>query len=495
MSYWRLNCLNQFTTKQLQRAKFYYDSEREPNYTLPRCGTFTDRVEFEGTNLGLHNVSIRVRHSTDQKCNVTSSKLGNFSGLLHQDAFNTHIYHNGKKNTLEFATNPLKVHYGHTRCEWIKGVNVGDLLAIRDHILANNPFSSGYKMIAADANKSNSVTTFDIVELRKLILGTYWDFLPNQEQPFRYIPEIIPQTLGNQFNTQPFTLLNGAYLEQGWTYSIPPDGQRGFDGIKIGDVNGTWPTDNAPCQEEPEPGATSSVALFVPTDNFAQDQIIALTVKNQQQIAVAGFQFGLKLPAENLEVLDVITGPMTDYTKSENFGLNLQDPHALTTLWLNPAGNQNIPTGETIFTVIVKVKSPIANLQNTVSLYNDVLPPLFIQGGNSLSSVTTSLAIEAIPITGNRDINATNQSEKTLMCSPNPVDHSINLTFQHSSGESKGYLVISDATGQLVLRKGVVVQNGVNSITTELRDNLPSGMYLVNLIVNGHVFSNKVIKQ
>ncbi|MCC7464730.1 MAG: hypothetical protein IT261_00585, partial [Saprospiraceae bacterium] len=408
MSYWRINCLNQFTTKQLQRAKFYYDTEREPHYALPRCGTFTDRVEFEGTNLGLHNVSIRVRHSNDQKCNVTSSKLGNFSGLLHQDVFNTHIYHNGKKNTLEFATNPLKIHYGHTRCEWIKGVNVGDLLFIRDHILGNIPLSNGYRIIAADANKSNSVTTFDIVELRKLILGVYWDFLPNQEQPFRYIPEVIPQTMGNQFNIQPFTLLNGAYLEQGWTFSIPPDGQRGFDGIKIGDVNSTWPTDNAPCQDEPEQVGTPSVVLAVPTINLAQNDIVGLTIKSQQSLALAGFQLGLTIPSEKLEVLDIITGAMTDYNKTEHFGIGLQDSNALTTAWISPTGFLNIPAGGTFFTVVVKAKSVIPNLQNVVSLSSDVLSPLFIQGGNSLVSIPASLNMEATPISGNRDASDAN---------------------------------------------------------------------------------------
>ncbi|MEZ4931408.1 MAG: hypothetical protein R2788_04655 [Saprospiraceae bacterium] len=37
---------------------------------------------------------------------------------------------------------------------------------------------SPYKMIAADANKSNSITTFDLVQIRKLILFINTD-LPN----------------------------------------------------------------------------------------------------------------------------------------------------------------------------------------------------------------------------------------------------------------------------------------------------------------------------
>jgi hypothetical protein len=39
-----------------------------------------------------------------------------------------------------------------------------DLVLISKHILGLEPLNSPYKMIAADANKSNSITTFDIVE-------------------------------------------------------------------------------------------------------------------------------------------------------------------------------------------------------------------------------------------------------------------------------------------------------------------------------------------
>lgn len=214
MSYWRLNCIDQFTSGQLDRAKFYYETERNPRYTSDRCGTFTDKVELEGTGIGLHNVSIRVRHTSGQKCNVTSGKFGDFSGLLHQDNLKASIYHNGKKNTLSFAQDPLKIHYGHTRCEWIRGVNVGDLLRISQHILGTTSLENGYRMIAADANKSNSITTFDNAELRKLILGIYWDYLPEHEQPWRYIAEFVPQNYATQFDVVSLATGAGTYTSR-----------------------------------------------------------------------------------------------------------------------------------------------------------------------------------------------------------------------------------------------------------------------------------------
>jgi hypothetical protein len=46
----------------------------------------------------------------------------------------------------------------------LNGVTTYDLVLISKHILGLEPLDSPYKMIAADANKSGSITTFDIVE-------------------------------------------------------------------------------------------------------------------------------------------------------------------------------------------------------------------------------------------------------------------------------------------------------------------------------------------
>jgi hypothetical protein len=84
-------------------------------------------------------------------------------------------------------------------------------------------------MIAADANKSNSITTFDIVEFRKLIQGLY-QALPNNKS-WRFIPKsyVFPNPLF------PFAPQFPENIPLG---NIPPTGFDGdFVGLKIGDVN------------------------------------------------------------------------------------------------------------------------------------------------------------------------------------------------------------------------------------------------------------------
>jgi hypothetical protein len=59
---------------------------------------------------------------------------------------------------------------------YLQGVSTYDLVLISKHILGLEPFDLPQKYIAADVNNSYSVTTFDIVETRKLLLGIYTEF-------------------------------------------------------------------------------------------------------------------------------------------------------------------------------------------------------------------------------------------------------------------------------------------------------------------------------
>lgn len=499
MSGWNTLCLDHFTPGQINRVKYYSQTERLPKYTPGRCGTFTDRVELEGTGMGLHNVSIRVRHAaSSQKCNVTSSRQGDFSGLLHQDNLYTHTYHNGKKNSLNFAQDPLKRHYGHTRCEWIKGVNVGDLLQISQHILGASSLANGYRMIAADANKSNSITTFDNVELQKLILGKYWDYLPNHEQPWRYIPEFVPQNNAVPFDTDPFSLLNGAYLEQGWPYLIPGAGQRGFDGIKIGDVDFSWGTGTAECPGEgdsPEEGGGATLA--VPTTALDQDDVVALTINIQNPQQLAAFQLALTIPAAYFDVQDVVPGTLANYTNTEHFGLDLFDENALTTLWFDTSGgSQLLPGSSTLFTVVVKAKQPIANLQTVLQLDEATLPALFFSSFGTVSTAPVELFIEVESIVEDHSAEGpqTSANSNALRCEPNPAQHAFRVVFENTRQENQGTLTNTDLTGRIAYQQNVPIMPGQNTWNMDASTHLASGEYVVSLVVGGSVYTSRMKK-
>jgi hypothetical protein len=147
------------------------------------------------------------------------------------------------------------------------------------------------------------VTTFDIAELRKLILGIYtelpnntsWRFVdsdysfPNPDYPFApAFPETksVADVQGNQIGED-------------------------FVAVKIGDVNNTAQANNLMSVDD----RTNSTLLFDVQDrSVARGELVDVTFKADQY--VQGYQFTLNL--NGLEVVDIVPG---NGMSSENFAV------------------------------------------------------------------------------------------------------------------------------------------------------------------------------
>lgn len=114
----------------------------------------------------------------------------------------------------------------------LNGLSTLDLVLIQKHLLGIEPLDSPYKIIAADANQDGKVTSFDILILKKLLLGVTTE-LPN-DRSWRFVPAlfVFPNPL-NPFET-PFPESIDVPFS-----ADPMPGWFPFVGIKIGDVNGT----------------------------------------------------------------------------------------------------------------------------------------------------------------------------------------------------------------------------------------------------------------
>jgi len=160
----------------------------------------------------------------------------------------------------------------------LNGVTTYDLALISQHILGMQPMDSPYKIIAADANKSGSVTTFDIVEIRKLILGIYTD-LPNNDS-WRFVDHsfVFPNP-NNPFETVFRESISVADAISSFMH-------EDFMGVKIGDVNYSAVA-NATMQAEER---TAGTAIFDLEDRVVKEgEAFDVTFKSAQ--ALKGFQF------------------------------------------------------------------------------------------------------------------------------------------------------------------------------------------------------------
>ena len=140
----------------------------------------------------------------------------------------------------------------------LNGVTTLDLARISRHILGTELLDSPYKIIAADVNRSGTITSFDVVELRKLILGIY-DSLPNNTT-WRFVPQnfVFPDP------TNPFaTSFPEKITEQDVMYSTR---NNNFIAIKIGDVNGSA-TPGKSGLNEVEQVPKESIRHYVPSSS------------------------------------------------------------------------------------------------------------------------------------------------------------------------------------------------------------------------------------
>ena len=113
----------------------------------------------------------------------------------------------------------------------LNGVTTYDAVLMTRHILNIELLDSPYKIIAADINRSQTVTTFDIVEMRKLILSIYTNYPNNSSWRFVKADYVFPNPLNPWSQVFPEVVnlnnLDDHFLE------------GDFIGIKIGDMNGS----------------------------------------------------------------------------------------------------------------------------------------------------------------------------------------------------------------------------------------------------------------
>ncbi len=116
------------------------------------------------------------------------------------------------------------------------GVSTFDMILIMRHIQGVQSLNSPYKMIAADVNNSGGITTFDLVELRKLILNIETDFSNNTSWRFVDHSYEFPD-LENPWAESFPELLNLFHVYENLEH-------MDFVAVKIGDVNGSAVTNS-----------------------------------------------------------------------------------------------------------------------------------------------------------------------------------------------------------------------------------------------------------
>lgn len=337
----------------------------------------------------------------------------------------------------------------------LNGVNTYDLVLISRNILGLEPLNSPYKLIAADANRSGTVTTFDIVELRKLILGSYqklpnntsWRFVdkklvfPNPQNPFT---EAIQDSI----------IVEDAYFKFQYDYD--------FIGIKVGDVDLTATTDFT--HELVEWRNHPAVSLTAQDQYLPAGEIATLHFKTPGDLAAC--QLALDLGA--LELVDIIP---------EN---GLTDEHFAH--FTDAADNTLAVASELPGAAFsLRVRAPRAGYASAFLGLNTARTPAM---GFDRNGAPAPLALQWLA----------NEQQPAFLFqnAPNPWTESTQIGFYlPDSGATT--LRIFNATGQLVHEHHQISPEGYNSYTIQKNELSLPGLYWYALHYNNQTLVKKMI--
>jgi len=325
------------------------------------------------------------------------------------------------------------------------GVSTFDLALISKHVLNVAPLNSPYKIIAADANNSGSVTTLDLVAIRKLVLfvandfpnNTSWRFVDkdyvftNAQNPFASVfPEV------KNFNN-----MSGANIAD-------------FVGIKIGDVSGDARANGLSSIDDRSIHGTFN--MNTEEQSFEAGEEVRVAV-NADLNSIDGFQATLNFNNKAVELLDIESGSLT----KENFGTTMTSEGIITVSWNGEA------TSQEAFTLVFTAKAA-GTVSDVLSVSSTYTVAEAYQGADYLNVGMT--------FGGTQVAQVFNLHQNT----PNPFASQTTIGFELPQADA-ATLTISDLSGKVLRVIKGNYEAGFNSVVVQMTNNLPMGVLVYEL--------------
>lgn len=391
------------------------------------------------------------------------------------------------------------------------GISTFDLVLISKHILGITPLENPFQLIAADENNSGSVTSFDILEIRKLLLGIKdtlaagnWRYVPDYcfaDSAFatEFSEDDDLNTAGLQLN--PFDAVWTNPDETGGqsrTYSgggAPPNATSWMDHVSIeptaaaGQESRTWSfwavkTGDVNCSANPSQTLPPDEP-FVPVSHAAisANQVFTLQIRVFEDTPVSAWQLGVDFAEDSLEILQVLAGNSGEGFSEDNFGLTEAAQGKFRALNFSATGATTDLDNKTLFKVRVKALRPISNLSQRFRVKNSVLPKIFYAGdGSEIENptlqleVVSGLSMPGIPGSGSHPSATTAADAYQLSVYPLPFRDLVRFDFDLAA-DAEVCLALYDSRGCLMAKMQENRTAGPNTLTIEALGGQPAGFY------------------
>ena len=302
----------------------------------------------------------------------------------------------------------------------LKGVSTYDLLQISKHILSIQALTEPWQLYAADANCSGTITNFDIIVIRKVLLGITDTFSCSS---WRFFPD------GTNMAQQ------GACV--------------GFKGVKIGDVTG-------PQFQDPNPEDRAPLRIRAQDMLLEAGKTYQWAFQLEESVDLAGFQ--MQWNTKGIQVTNLESSLLPGFT-DENYAFG--DKNARIS-W-HSAQELNLGAA-----------APLCILTFTAQT-NDWL-------SNHLELEQYAMAAELYQGASRQSIELNwvkNLPSQDLLILPNPTFGAFELIFE-AAATSEQLLQVVDINGRIVYEQVFYCQKGYNRPSFETKVKTP-GLYFLKL--------------
>lgn len=333
----------------------------------------------------------------------------------------------------------------------LNGVTVYDLVLIDKHILNIYPLDEPWKLLAADVNQNNAISTLDKAIVKSVILQINTSFPSGKSWVFDPVSITYDGTVG------PISFL----------------------GIKLGDVNGTA----APMIQSGDVDTRNfdgTLNLFTKNQDLEVGKTYTIATFSNNFEKVIGGQFTIDFDPTALEFQN-IKGNNSIQFDENSFGKTMVEDGFILCGW-NTVVSKKLKTDDPFFEFTFTAKKE-GKLSDYLTINSKKLATeIYVEDGNNFEFWNAKLNFE----------NSSSNNAFTL--SPNPFSEKTTFNF---SLENKGKveLQIFDTNGRLAFSQNKNMPAGENQIDI-LKSNLPTnGIYFYKIKTDNNVNTGKIISQ
>jgi len=320
------------------------------------------------------------------------------------------------------------------------GLNTLDIIKIQQHILNIQQFNYPEQWVAADVNKSGTISASDIMEIRQVILGNHDNFQNNTS--WRFI------NAAHQYNRE--TPLKGTLPEVVKIPQLAEDKNADFTAIKVGDVDGNATPNSTTIPESSN--SNKVLTLKLADTQLKTGDTYTATFTTEEFSNLQGYQLSLQFESMTFEEIK------SDLGSKNNFGLTQHKNGLISTSWNQTKTDlDKLPAKAALFQVTFKAERDgllsemltLANNPTTVEAYD-------MERNTMDIALTFKAPLENKPF-------------ELFQNEPNPFKEQTKIGF-YLPGDSEIELIFRDESGRILKTIKEDRKAGFNSFDFDKKD-------------------------